>query len=171
MIYQIGEHRYTPLAKASYATKQAEQYIFNAYYRKYLPSGYFNSDGTLCLYTTEGIKAERNEDGKYEPEVKPMQLDELQLQTIYSRLSRDAGYINEMLDFHCIPVGRSPLLSIYLEDYTPTEEEKGFIEEMQSFFLSNGVGKTPKKPDSTESTTSPSPASETATAGMTEVNG
>jgi hypothetical protein len=149
MVIQVAGYTYSVRTKATYLAQSGLQKIGRRYFLKYAPSGYFNPDGTRGMVDSEDPNETEfigtPEDGKWMPKKVFRELTDLEAQSMQERMQCDPEYMAEILDFHLSPVGTAPLLSVLLEDYTPTAEESEAMKKAEYFFYENGMASSPKK--------------------------
>lgn len=148
MIITVGEHSYKVRDRATYAAKETQKRIFRRYYWKYAPTGYFLEDGSRPV----------DEQGRF-----TVELDDFDREQMLERVTSNPEYLNEVMDFHCIPVGGAPLLSHLLETYNPTKEEEAEIQNAERFFYGNGVESKTNEGESSDFTNAESPQETEAT--------
>lgn len=148
MIIEVNGNKYRVRDRASYSAKQALDEIGRRYYWKYAPSGYYNPDGTRPT----------DEEGNF-----TYILDDGERARMSERASNDPDYLDEVMDFHCIPIMGAPLLSHLLEKYEPTLQEQSDILEAQRFFYESGRENKTKSEESSSFTSAESPQETEAT--------
>lgn len=156
MLITINNFKYRARDVASYSANSSLQRIQRIYFLKYAPSGYFNPDGTVALINSPDeveFNGKDGDEGKYIPKKIVRKLTDEEIARMWERMENDPDYADELLDFHCIPMSGSPLLSNLLVDYKPNEEEEELeIVKARNFFYNNGILSNPKNEESSETT-------------------
>lgn len=142
MIVTVGGNKYSARSNATYAANEILQNIFAKYYWRNAPLGFYAEDGSIALIDSEEIEG----DGFRKV---PRELTREESLKMSARVYNNPDYVDEVLDFHLIPIGNAPILSYFLATgYEPTEEEQEEIASARDFFLKSGKDSKAKKTES-----------------------